>query len=186
MPLEYADLDGHQAVALVMRARETHREPVRNTYQAPAYGIPPNYGLPQATYTPAPAPVPASISAPTATPDMSAILAQLGSRPDLAGILAQLTQSQASAGAANPAASMNTDVARYLAGTVSQQPQQPQPYGQMQQQSIQQPHDIGNRLGAYGTLPSAGQPSISNGSGTAQPDMQRIMAQLANYGGTSR
>jgi hypothetical protein len=130
---------------------------------------------------------------------MSTILAQLTSRPDLQGILAQLQQSQASAGAANPAASLNPDMARYLAGAVAQQQQQlqqqqpPQNYNQPPPQNLQQANDLVALLGGYAAgnqtnhgMQPAGQPNVTHGNGAqpTQPDMQQLMAQLANYGGS--
>jgi hypothetical protein len=129
---------------------------------------------------------------------MAAILAQLGSRPDLQGILAQLQQSQATAGAANPAAGLNPDMARYLAGAVAQQQQlqqqqPPQNYNQPPPQNLQQANDLVALLGGYAAgnqtnhgMPPAGHPNVTHGNGTqsTQPDMQQLMAQLANYGGS--
>jgi hypothetical protein len=189
---EYEDLDPHVTAELVLRARSTHRAPSRSLYQPPpvTYGLPPTYGM----HLSAPAQQPAAV------PDVSDVLAQLGSRPDLQGLIAQLQQSQALAGASNPTANMNSDVARYLAGAVSQQPQAYRyPAHQSAHQSTQQPtqqaidlvallsnNAAGNQM-SHGVMQNARPVNVHLGSGSsppAQPDMQQLMAQLANYGGS--
>jgi hypothetical protein len=171
--IEYADLDPTTAALLVNNAKQTQSQPVQPPAPAPPFGF--NRNMPPFQQT---APNPFT-PAPASQPNISNIITSLDS--------ASLTQLLGAMSGNNvpqnqqPPPNFNADLARLLAQVSS--PAQTPGYGTAAQPQMPQ---LGQFPGLASLLASQAQPSatpIQNTpqAGGAPPDMNEIMAQLAQY-----
>lgn len=169
--LEYADLDPPTTALLVNNAKQTQSQPVQPP--APAFNF--NRNIPQFNQAP---PNPFA-SAPASQPNMQNIISSLdpASLSQLLGAMSNSNTPQSH----QPLPNLNADLARLLA-QVSSPAQTPGFSTTSHTQMPQLNHFPGLAAMLANQAQSAPSPAQNNPQpGGAQPDMNEIMAQLAQY-----
>lgn len=169
---EYADLDPTTAALLVNNAKQTQAQPSQP--QAPAFGF--NRAMPP--FNPS-APNPFS-APPGAQPNISNIITGLDPA-SLSQLLGAMSGNNAPQNP-QPAPAFNADIARLLAQVSTPAPSAG--YGASSQPQIPQLNQFSNLASLFASQAPqqpAPPPAQNNPQAGAAPDMDQIMAQLAQY-----